>query len=177
MTDFVPFPKMARLSRDTVITEKLDGTNAQICITEDGDFLVGSRKRWIVPGDDNYGFAKWAHENKDELMKLGVGQHFGEWWGKGIQRSYGLEEKRFSLFNTHRWSDNRPSVCDVVPVLYSGDFDTPWIEDIICGLREKGSAAAPGFMNPEGIVIFHTAANMYFKKTILKDDKPKSLNK
>jgi len=31
--EFREFPKMARLSRECVITEKLDGTNGQVCIT------------------------------------------------------------------------------------------------------------------------------------------------
>ena len=31
--DFIPFTKLARLSRDIVITEKLDGTNASVLIT------------------------------------------------------------------------------------------------------------------------------------------------
>ena len=31
------------------------------------------------------------------------GRHFGEWWGSGIQRGYGLDEKTFSLFNAYRW--------------------------------------------------------------------------
>lgn len=41
MIEFKGFPKMARLSRECIITEKIDGTNAQICITEDGQFLSG----------------------------------------------------------------------------------------------------------------------------------------
>lgn len=172
--DHLSFPKIARLNRDIVITEKIDGTNAQITITEDDQFLVGSRNRWIVPGDDNYGFAFWAHEHKDELMELGVGTHFGEWWGRKIGRAYDLDHKRFSLFNTHRWNEQRPACCGVVPVLYQGPFS----ELKICGcefkLISEGSVAAPGFMNPEGIVIFHTAANSYFKATLKNDEKPKS---
>lgn len=70
--DFVEFPKMARLNRECIITEKIDGTNACIKITEDGQFLTGSRSRWITPDDDNFGFSKWAHDRKDDLMKLGV---------------------------------------------------------------------------------------------------------
>ena len=77
--EFQEFPKMARLSREIIITEKIDGTNAQILIGEDGSFSVGSRTRWITPDDDNHGFARWAYDNKDELMKLGIGRHFGEW--------------------------------------------------------------------------------------------------
>ena len=80
--EFKPFTKIARLQREIIVTEKIDGTNAQICITEDGQFLTGSRTRWITPDDDNFGFSKWAHEHKEELMGLGMGQHFGEWWGK-----------------------------------------------------------------------------------------------
>jgi hypothetical protein len=174
--EFVEFNKIARLSRNCVVTEKIDGTNASITITDTGEFLVGSRTRWITPEDDNYGFARWAHVNKEELLKLGPGQHFGEWWGLGIQRNYGVKEKRFSLFNTARWSDDaiRPACCSVVPVLYSGLFDPVMINETIGTLRDLGSAAAPGFMKPEGIVIWHEAARIFFKKTIEKDEVPKS---
>lgn len=175
MIDFVEFPKMPRLSREMVITEKIDGTNASITITEDGQFLIGSRTRWITPFDDNHGFAAWATERKDELMQLGVGTHFGEWWGLGIQRKYGMDRKVFSLFNVSRWADAsvRPACCSVVPELYRGNFDTAMINAILEGMRETGSVAAPGFMNPEGVVIFHVAANRCFKKTLEKDEMPK----
>lgn len=174
--DFIGFGKIPRLSREIIITEKIDGTNAQICITENGDFLVGSRTRWITPTDDNFSFAKWAYENKEELLKLGVGSHFGEWWGQKIQRGYNLQEKRFSLFNVARWNDEelRPKCCSVVPVLYRGDFDTSIINTIIDELRVNGSVASPKFMKPEGIIIYHTAGNLYFKKTLEKDEVPKS---
>jgi len=175
--EFTAFQKLPRLSREVIITEKIDGTNASVCITEDGQFLVGSRTRWITPENDNHGFAAWAYSNKEELMKLGVGHHFGEWWGTGIQRRYGIADKRFSLFNTARWSDpeTRPACCDVVPVLAAGVFSSPMIEAQILRLQADGSVAAPGFMNPEGIVIYHTAAGISFKKTIDKDEIPKSL--
>jgi len=81
MIEFIEFPKMARLSRECFITEKIDGTNAQVHITDDGEIYAGSRSRWITPQDDNFGFAKWVESNRDELIKLGVGSHFGEWWG------------------------------------------------------------------------------------------------
>jgi RNA ligase len=175
MTDFVEFNKIARLSRNCVVTEKIDGTNASIVITDEGEFLTGSRTRWITPEDDNYGFARWAQANKEELMKLGPGSHYGEWWGQGIQRNYGLKEKRFSLFNTARWSDDavRPACCHVVPVLYSGIFDTRQVVNALENLKTYGSLAAMGFMKPEGVVIYHESARIYFKKTIEKDDVPK----
>lgn len=172
---FKGFPKIARLSREIIVTEKLDGTNAQICITDGGQFLAGSRTRWITPENDNYGFARWAYENKDELMQLGVGSHFGEWWGQGIQRNYGLAEKRFSLFNTYRWNKDTPPplCCQTVPVLYQGVMDEFCIGKALDDLDTYGSAAAPGFMKPEGIIIYHTAAGICFKKTIEKDEQPK----
>jgi hypothetical protein len=179
MIDFEEFPKISRYSREVIVTEKIDGTNAQILITEDGQYLTGSRTRWITPEDDNYGFSRWANENKEELLKLGVGRHFGEWWGCGIQRNYGLKEKRFSLFNTTRWLDkepgNLPSCCSVVPVLWKGLFDMFMPNAQLLKLINNGSHAAPGFMKPEGIVIFHTVGNFGLKKTIEKDETPKTM--
>lgn len=176
MTEFQEFGKIARLTRNCVITEKIDGTNACIYIGEDGEFLTGSRTRWITPEDDNFGFSRWAHEHKSELMHLGPGRHFGEWWGLGIQRAYGAPDKRFSLFNTSRWTvDNPPPMCcRTVPVLYSGIFTSTAVDEAIALLREGGSVAAPGFMRPEGVVVYQTAGRCYFKKTLEKDDEPKS---
>lgn len=194
--EFKEFPKMARLSRNIIITEKIDGTNACISLTnplideEDGKAIglaggfnlrIGSRTKWITPQDDNHGFAAWVVKNMECLGQLGEGIHFGEWWGSGIQRGYGLPkgEKRFSLFNTYRWSDEgtdvRPSCCHVVPVLHTGEFNTEMIDYILLNLKTLGSYVSPGFMKPEGIVVWHTAANIGFKKTIEKDETPKSI--
>jgi len=177
---FEPMQKIGRLSRGCTVSEKIDGTNASVYIgdPEMGDrdiFLTGSRTRWITPTDDNYRFSRWAHEHKDELMKLGPGHHFGEWWGLGIQRNYGLTEKRFSLFNTNRWADPavRPACCSIVPVLYEGIFNISAIENVLTDLQLYGSKAAPGFTNPEGVVVYHHATKTLFKKTIEKDDQPK----
>jgi len=179
--EFKEFEKIPRLSREMFITEKIDGTNG--CIGIDaltGEFLVGSRSRWITPENDNFGFAKWAYAHKDELVAgLGHGVHYGEWWGSGIQRGYGLPkgEKRFSLFNVSRWLDDavRPACCHVVPLLYQGVFDMDVIKSELHKLDALGSRASEGFKPAEGIVIYHVAANMYFKKTILHDESPKGL--
>jgi hypothetical protein len=184
MDNFVGFPKIPRYSRECVITEKIDGTNGQILIAENLEpitlasgrivpFLVGSRSRWIFPENDNHGFAKWAYEQAEELLKLGPGRHFGEWWGQGIQRNYGLKEKRFSLFNVKKWEVERPACCHVVPVIRAGPFETFQVDLALEELHVLGSKAAPGFMKPEGIVIYHTAGNLLFKKTIEKDEKGK----
>jgi hypothetical protein len=197
---FEEFPKMARLNRECVISEKIDGTNAQVFIEHDdllppGDasddeffigrkdglsLFAGSRTRWISPKNDNHGFAKWVQANADALFGLGPGRHFGEWWGSGIQRGYGLKggEKRFSLFNADRWTDDavRPACCGVVPVLYRGLFSTKAVEDALYKLAFDGSQAVkPAYFNdPEGIVIYHTAARIGFKVTLKNDESPKS---
>ena len=176
--EFVPFPKIGRLSREIIVTEKIDGTNALVAIGEDGTVRAGSRTKWIVPADDNHGFARWVEQHRHELMTLGPGRHFGEWWGTGIQRSYHLSEKRFSLFNVRRWDDAlrdpdkppRPACCHVVPILWTGDFDTAEIMRVMSDLAATGSQAAPGFIKPEGVVVFHSQSGALFKKTFEKDD-------
>lgn len=168
---FIPFPKIPRWkNQHIVVTEKIDGTNAQIVINEDcTELRCGSRSRWITPEDDNFGFAKWAYDNKDKLLSLGKGQHFGEWWGEGIQRGYGLKEKRLSLFNTLRWSTPEQeerlnaSPCSLVPVLYQGPFSDAAIEECIDELRVKGSRASPGFLDPEGLIIYFAGTRSIFK--------------
>jgi hypothetical protein len=199
--EFQKWPKIPRLNRDMIITEKIDGTNAQIFIVpneimesqyvigpETADYaseygihlgdsvmFAGSRKRFLSYEKDNFGFWKWADENKGNLALLGPGRHYGEWWGQGIQRKYGEVRKRFSLFNVSMYRDCRPACCDVVPILYEGPFDTDMVDHVVFMLKEGGSHAVQGFMNPEGVVVFHVAANKTFKVTCHNDETPKAL--
>jgi hypothetical protein len=168
---FEEFPKLYRLRRPVVVTEKIDGTNAQVAFDDAGKMYVGSRNRWITPDNDNMGFARWCAGNEEELRKLGPGRHYGEWWGRGIQRTYGVAEKRFSLFNVQRWADAavRPKCCELVPVLYVGEFSHRGIEGALEQLRAEGSVAAPGFMNPEGVVVFHVQSQHGYKITLGDD--------
>lgn len=182
LTLFEGFQKIPRLNRDCVITEKIDGTNAQILITDDGRVVAGSRTRLLFPGQaDNFGFRAWVEKHTEALRRLGPGRHFGEWWGSGIQRGYGLSqgEKRFSLFAVHRWPDGLPeglpAGVGLVPVLYRGKFSTMHVSMVLDSLAKAGSAAAPGFMDPEGIIVFHEAATQLFKVTIEGDEAPKGL--
>lgn len=223
--EFQAWPKIARLHKDIVVTEKIDGTNAAVIIvplpegtqidpaapetgrqlvhedlsgvedgynakffTRNGDFFLlaaQSRKRLITPESDNFGFARWAFDHaQDLLVALGAGRHFGEWWGSGIQRGYGLPkgEKRFSLFNRarypHLWDPDHtreelfdaegnellPEL-DVVPVLYEGPFSEHEVEECMQALDDHGSHASPGFKPAEGVVVYHTAAGVPFKWT------------
>src|SRR5947208_16413230 len=119
--DFPEFPKIARWSRRIIVTEKIDGTNGLVSVDGEGLVRAGSRSRWITPEQDNHGFARWVKEHEPELKELGPGLHYGEWWGLGINRGYGMNEKHWSLLNTTKWAEgNRPACCDVVPVMYDG---------------------------------------------------------
>ena len=117
---------------------------------------AGSRNRWVFVGDDNYGFAAFVEANKIELIeKLGVGKHFGEWSGPGINSGEGLTEKTFVLFDWWKFPPERPlpKQCVVVPVLYRGQFDPKKIDEVMEDLKTNGSKLASGFMRPEGIVV------------------------
>ena len=226
MIEFEAWPKIPRLFKPMVVTEKIDGTNAAVVIekipvgsfwndlkgprgtlrantldeyraavvkvgmsgeTNEATFVVGaqSRNKLITPEQDNAGFARWAFENAEDLVRLlGPGRHFGEWWGSGIQRGYGLPkgEKRFSLFNRHRYStlvsleaEGVTGLVGLVPLLAEGPFDLDDVRHILADLRKNGSKAAPGFMNPEGVVVFHEAGRQVYKAFVEDDGKPKSL--
>lgn len=155
--EFVGWPKIPRVGKamSVVVTEKVDGTNSQIVI-ENGEIVaVGSRKRWINPKSDNYGFAGWVERNKEELLGLENGSHFGEYYGLGIQHGYGMKEKRFALFNNFRWDNpSRPAICDVVPTLYKGEFYPELVNDLAEKLRTEGSTLVPGWMKPEGFILY-----------------------
>lgn len=185
MVEFFEMPKIPQWNRQVIVTEKIDGTNAGVLIQEDGTVQACSKNRILTPEADNFGFCKWVNEHAEELKQLGPGLHRGEWWGCGIQRRYGLSEKRFSLFNTSRWHDANflsvplkasipcPKCCNVVPTL--GVLESPDdVNRFISELVTLGSKAAPGFMDPEGIVIYHTASGELFKATCKNDESPKS---
>lgn len=200
--EFKPFTKMPRLRDEYMyITEKLDGTNAQVFIYEKfspetdvkvdldeieafpnkekvqgavpvREMRIGSRNRYINSVMDNYGFAGWCYEHKEELMKLPPGRHYGEWWGPGIQRGYSTKFKQFSMFNQSLRAIKEIIPCiNFAPILYEGEFNLEKIEEVMNSLKENGSAASPGFMEPEGVVIYLKKANLMFKKTY--DDRHK----
>jgi hypothetical protein len=225
--EFVPFPKIGRWANNKItITEKIDGTNASIWIgdfghqddptrlyafeynddlgrTFNGGVRAGSRNRFLTREADNYGFAKWVQENAAELVRLGPGTHYGEFWGSGIQRGYGLQpgDKRFSLFNVGRWighpdtfgvydrGDTRPDKTiimapglGVVPTLHYGamrdNAGQCQIEQTMRRLQFAGSQASPGFKGegkagPEGCMVCFEALKTYSKVPF--DGLPKGL--
>lgn len=209
--EFQAWPKTPRFFRTIVVSEKIDGTNAAIIIEKigvgsdvlhpgiwpivkhgDDDYYVGaqSRNRLIFPGKDtdNYGFASWVRDNAADLVSLlGEGRHFGEWWGKGIGRNYGVGFRQFSLFNTDKWGrltkanevpfDSHVSLkggqLGAVPVLYHGEFSERYIQECLYDLQTLGSVAAPGFAKAEGICVYHTLSRQVYKVTLDNNDNGK----
>jgi len=182
---FSPMPKIPRLHGDIVVTEKIDGTNASVEFARGAEDWFGmaanSRNKRLVEiywqadrefnpivkwqGKDNYGFGAFVVANFLKLRNLGYGRHSGEWWGQGIQRTYGLDDRRFSLFNANPLKP-LPDCVGVVPVLEKLEsFDLDAINMIMAALKIGGSVAAPGFADPEGIVLFHARAGQLLKFT------------
>ncbi len=84
---------------------KLHGMNHAIQVHTNGTIVCQSRTAILTPEADNAGFAKWVEENKEpwnEAMGFVV---YGEWVGKGIQKSVALAElpnKVFAVFAARR---------------------------------------------------------------------------
>lgn len=165
--------KITRLDSPVTVTEKIDGTNGLVAIypfagydgpdIDEADAVAfsgtnlvfaGSRNRWLTVTEDNHGFAAWVRDHAEELVDaLGQGIHHGEFWGRGIQRGYGLSHRVFSVFDTrHDLPETTANGACIlrVPVVYSG---------LLSGMPRNGeifpsgSRAAPGYARPEGAVI------------------------
>lgn len=196
--EFKKWPRTPRLfNSEVTITEKLDGSNSAIhierfdthedamkvveslpsdptkIVTARGGvalLMAQSRKRLLSADSDNHGFFDWVWKNSETLVSdLGDGTHFGEWYGHKINRGYGLDEKRFALFNVKKWQDKSfltPQL-ETVPWLSTEPYFT---EELIgrwaVQLKWNGSHANTGYMYPEGLCIYHHAANTVFKYTL-----------
>jgi hypothetical protein len=194
--EFQSWPKTTRLFRSITVTEKIDGTNACVIFEpkpyEEWDnepdtlpyhFAAQSRNRLITPDADNAGFANFVYAKHEELFALlGYGRHYGEWWGQKIGRKYDMDHRAFSIFNTDMWSVNvgdkishvvGDSELTHVPVLYRGDMDTEEILNRLKDLKHYGSVAAPGFMDPEGLCVWHSQSRIVQKLTLDNNDKGK----
>jgi len=197
--EFQKFSSIPRLSKEKMrITEKLDGSNGAIrirpfdplvdasaalsvvAVDDNGMYnvWVQSRNRFIAPGKstDNAGFAGWVSDNLNELVSiLGPGDHYGEWWGSGIQRGYGVP-KRFSLFNAERWLGELHPTDDmfdlglyIVPLLFTGPYDGAKIQELKQDLIDNGSKASPGY-KAEGLIVELREIGARYKVLTENDD-------
>jgi hypothetical protein len=170
LIDFVPFDKEGEVPSYGQVLAHVEGQlkDPETGYYHDGVYFVraASRKGLLRVSADNHGFAQWVVANAKDLTILGPGQHSGEWYGKGIGRGYGLQERRFALFNPTVAS---PDCCEVTPQLYVGPAVMPDGQDAVKfwmrQLAYAGSAAVRGYKKPEGVVVFHTGSNRCFKAT------------
>jgi len=182
--EFKAYPKTPRLEQETyIISEKIDGTNGILHITKCPDtglstIIPGSRSKWLLNDGsrswDNHGFGQWVADNKEELSKLPEGIHYGEWYGKGINRNYGLSDRRFMLFNFHRYAnlDVLPSVVELETVLEEGISPTRLAEAVRkhkMDLLTAGSLHVPGFIRTEGLIIRSRLSAKVYKEVWSKD--------
>lgn len=163
MTDeflqFRKWPKIKRLTdTEMVITQKLDGTNAQILFADYSTpdsirCMVGSRNKWLIEGD-NFGFKAFVTEHYKILFRvLGPGRHYGEWCGPGIQTSEGLEERKLFLFGNYTEIPNSSKhLIDTVPELYRGAVSLEAVRHHLEHLILDGSYVN-GFDRPEGLIV------------------------
>jgi len=157
--EFKRWPKIKRfMDADMIITQKMEGTNAQITFREDSSgciqWFAGSRNRKLCALHDNFGFYKWAGENLQALYDvLGPGRHYGEWCGPGIQNSEGLRERKFFSFDPFlEVLEGLKHLVEPVPLLYKGPFNLDSIHGILVGLRDHGSKVN-GFHPAEGVIV------------------------
>lgn len=174
--EFKAYPKTQRLSNEIItISEKIDGSNGVLYVDHTSrTVMAGSRSRWLEDDGtkswDNHGFGAWVKENEEKLLNLPEGYHYGEWYGKGINRNYGLKDRRFMLFNLDRYirffdETDLPKELEpeTVVALLTGDEDLhDQLECIQTSLKENGSLHVPGFKSTEGIILrFRLSAKVY----------------
>lgn len=168
LNEFKKYPKTKRFLDSTMlITEKLEGTNAQIVFLESETpnyipWLAGSRNKWLTETSSNFGFYQFVEENVEVLFEiLGVGRHYGEFCGDKIQNTAGVEGKKLFMFNTSLdIPEEYKHIVDTVPRLHVGPFNPRVIHEILNGLKDNGSVASPGFYPVEGIIL-HLSSKRY----------------
>ncbi len=156
-----------------------------------------SRKRIITPTNDNFGFARWVWDNAEKLANLlGMGYHYGEWYGEGIQGNpMGVAGRKWALFNTWHWARPENAIAlknsgipgiTHVPVLHDeqthGPADYMTIPDIMenlngLGRMVEGYRTHPyankmdSYMvkDPEGIIVWHKETQQKYKILLHND--------
>ena len=182
-----------------VISEKIDGTNGLIEIqnkannSNTGSMIVkfGSRNRYISFSDDNAGFANFfRHYEKKfknmakEIIASSYNEDsqtdeiptenyplriYGEWFGKGIQRGYGLDDKYFMPFSSfyaeHMIKAGIPNI--MMPnIMYTGKFSLEVVDNCMnCLTSGSFHNLITNYDNPEGIVIYFPKYNFRLKQT------------
>ncbi len=157
--------------------------------SEEPVIKFGSRNRYITFNDDNAGFAnffrhyearfkdvaadivlkelKVSGETLTECQEQYPLRIYGEWFGSGIQRGYGLKDKFFMPFSTF-YAEKliEYQVPNIVKpnIMYTGKFSQE-IANTCMQTLTNGSLVIPEFKRPEGIVIHFPKYNFRLKQT------------
>ena len=181
-----------------VISEKVDGTNGLIEINEvfpvgepkEIQIRFGSRNRYITFNNDNADFANFfrhyearfkdvaadiilkelevSGETLTECQEQYPLRIYGEWFGSGIQRGYGLKDKFFMPFSTF-YAEKliEYQVPNIVKpnIMYTGKFNKLTADMCMNTLAIHGSGIIKDYKRPEGIVIHFPKYNFRLKQT------------
>ncbi len=198
LPEFHKYFKIPRIENETfTISEKIDGSNGLIYVhharfddvkkgVDRSYILAGSRSKWLIDDGsktwDNHGFGSWVEENEEDLYSLDEGYHYGEWYGKGINRGYGLLDKRFMLFNYGRYAEklrladsgllfNMPTKVQVETVFHHNvKFEQLFqiIAEVRYHLTHDGSKHVQGYIKPEGLIVRSELSGKLWKVIIDK---------
>lgn len=166
---------------------KIDGTNSQVFLKDDGMLGFGSRNREITPNDDNAGFAKAMLENKElynGLLAI-LKDHpsytiYGEWLVPHTLKSYTQDSwKKFYVFDvlneeTHKYltykeySDLLKDCPNIHIIPLMEELQNPTREQIEERLQKTGAFLCAAGLG-EGIVIKnYSFVNKYGRTTWAK---------
>lgn len=112
MTQFIKYMHLERFGSDevdgievgkTLVFPKLDGTNAQVWLNDDGSIGCGSRNRVLSVDADNAGFMSWAIEQGNIKQYLATHPNhtlYGEWLVPHSLKTYRDDAwRRFYVFD------------------------------------------------------------------------------
>ena len=111
---------------------------------------------------------------RERAARFRPGRHFGEWYGRGIQRGHGLQDRRFALFNR---TDGPRSARRAAASFQSSQRER-WALTLCRNASKRcvrRKSRRPGFTRPEGIVIYHHASGGMFKVLLENDELPKGV--
>lgn len=160
--NYYRYPDVLQEGERVVITEKIHGANARFTWRE-GQMWVGSRKRWLAPGDNVWYKVLADTPGIEELCKAHPGATlYGEVYGtQDLRYSLPPGKVAFVAFDLQRndgtWYDYHELIekcrwfnVPMAPVLYVGEFDMRFVLDrLVDGVTTLGDSAQVR----EGIVI------------------------
>lgn len=145
-----------------MVTEKIDGTPAVLVIEEEpGGRQVHSALEGRAAALDST--TDWFYANQRKLIRLLAPGVYDAAWVGAEGRDYGLEDPGLVILDPAGYDPNEPNKYDGIeglrhaPVLYYGpvkpENGQDPIEEALRRLKFAGSALAPGYKHPAGVIV------------------------